>query len=62
MKVVVLAGGLGTRIAEEAMTRPQPMAEIGDKPILWDIMRAYSHFGFIDLVICAGLVFTWQSY
>ncbi len=54
MKVVILAGGLGTRISEETVTRPKPMAEIGDKPILWHIMKTYSHFGFNDFVICAG--------
>jgi glucose-1-phosphate cytidylyltransferase len=54
MKVVILAGGLGTRISEETATRPKPMAEIGDKPILWHIMKTYSHYGFNDFVICAG--------
>ncbi len=54
MKVVILAGGLGTRISEETVTRPKPMAEIGDKPILWHIMKTYSHYGFNDFVICAG--------
>ena len=54
MKVVILAGGLGTRISEETAVRPKPMAEIGDKPILWHIMKIYSHFGLNDFVICAG--------
>lgn len=54
MKVVILAGGLGTRLSEETALRPKPMAEIGDKPILWHIMRTYSHYGFNDFVICAG--------
>ena len=54
MKVVILAGGLGTRISEETGHRPKPMAEIGDKPILWHIMKTFSHFGFNDFVICAG--------
>lgn len=54
MKVVILAGGLGTRISEETATRPKPMAEIGDKPILWHIMKTYSHYGFNDFIICAG--------
>jgi len=54
MKVVILAGGLGTRISEETATRPKPMAEIGEKPILWHIMKIYSHYGFNDFVICAG--------
>ena len=54
MKVVILAGGLGTRISEESATRPKPMAEIGEKPILWHIMKIYSHYGFNEFVICAG--------
>jgi glucose-1-phosphate cytidylyltransferase len=54
MKVVILAGGLGTRISEETATRPKPMAEIGEKPVLWHIMKIYSHYGFNDFVICAG--------
>lgn len=54
MKVVILAGGLGTRIAEETETRPKPMVEIGGKPILWHIMKGYSHFGFDDFIICLG--------
>lgn len=54
MKVVILAGGLGTRIAEETETRPKPMVEIGGKPVLWHIMKGYSHYGFNDFVICLG--------
>ncbi|MDZ4756745.1 MAG: glucose-1-phosphate cytidylyltransferase [Bacteroidota bacterium] len=54
MKVVILAGGLGTRLSEETGMRPKPMVEIGGKPILWHIMKIYSHFGFNDFVICAG--------
>ena len=54
MKVVILAGGLGTRISEESHLRPKPMIEIGDKPILWHIMKEYSHFGFNEFVICLG--------
>ena len=54
MKVVILAGGLGTRLSEETSVRPKPMAEIGEKPILWHIMKCYSHFGFNDFVICLG--------
>ena len=54
MKVVILAGGLGTRIAEETTTRPKPMVEIGGRPILWHIMKIYSHYGFNDFVICLG--------
>ena len=54
MKVVLLAGGLGTRIAEESELRPKPMIEIGGMPILWHIMKEYSHYGFNDFIICAG--------
>ena len=54
MKVVILAGGLGTRISEESYLKPKPMIPIGDQPILWHIMKYYSHFGFDDFVICCG--------
>ena len=54
MKVVILAGGLGTRLAEETGIRPKPMVEVGDKPILWHIMKIYSDFGFSDFIICGG--------
>ena len=54
MKVVILAGGLGTRISEESHLKPKPMIEIGDKPILWHIMKLYSYYGFNEFVICAG--------
>ena len=54
MKVVILAGGLGTRISEESYLKPKPMIEIGDQPILWHIMKYYSHFGFHDFIICCG--------
>src|SRR5215472_2307407 len=54
MKVVILAGGLGTRIAEETTVRPKPMVEIGGRPILWHIMKIYSHYGFNDFIICLG--------
>ncbi len=54
MKVVIFAGGLGTRLAEETDTRPKPMVEIGGKPILWHIMKIYSHYGFDDFIICLG--------
>jgi glucose-1-phosphate cytidylyltransferase len=54
MKVVIFAGGLGTRISEETGTRPKPMVEIGGKPILWHIMKMYSHYGFNEFVICLG--------
>lgn len=54
MKVVILAGGFGTRISEESQYRPKPMVEIGGKPILWHIMKGYAHFGYTDFVICAG--------
>ena len=54
MKVVILAGGLGTRISEESHLKPKPMIEIGDKPILWHIMKHYSHYGFNEFIICLG--------
>lgn len=54
MKVVILAGGLGTRISEESSTRPKPMVEIGGKPILWHIMKIYSSYGINDFVVCCG--------
>jgi len=54
MKAVILAGGLGTRICEESHLKPKPMIEIGGKPILWHIMKAYSHYGINDFVICCG--------
>ncbi|MFT9055831.1 MAG: glucose-1-phosphate cytidylyltransferase [Ethanoligenens sp.] len=54
MKTVILAGGLGTRISEESYLKPKPMIEIGEKPILWHIMKLYSHYGFNDFVICLG--------
>ena len=54
MKVVILAGGLGTRISEESHLKPKPMIEIGDKPILWHIMKEYSAFGIKEFIICAG--------
>jgi glucose-1-phosphate cytidylyltransferase len=54
MKAVILAGGLGTRLSEETATRPKPMVEIGGKPILWHIMKMYSHHGIHDFVICCG--------
>jgi len=54
MKVVILAGGLGTRLSEETVVRPKPMVEIGGKPILWHIMKHYSHYGFNDFVVCLG--------
>jgi len=54
MKVVILAGGFGTRISEESHLKPKPMIEIGERPILWHIMKIYSHFGFNDFIICLG--------
>jgi glucose-1-phosphate cytidylyltransferase len=54
MKVVIFAGGLGTRIAEETDTRPKPMVEIGGKPILWHIMKIYSYYGLNEFIICLG--------
>lgn len=54
MKVVIFAGGLGTRIAEETDARPKPMVEIGGKPILWHIMKIYTYYGFNDFIVCLG--------
>lgn len=54
MKVVILAGGLGTRLAEETGVRPKPMVEIGGRPIIWHIMKIYSSFGLHDFIICVG--------
>lgn len=54
MKVVILAGGYGTRISEESQIRPKPMVEIGGRPILWHIMKIYSYYGFNDFIICLG--------
>lgn len=54
MKTVILAGGYGTRIAEESHLKPKPMIEIGGRPILWHIMKHYSHYGYHDFIICAG--------
>lgn len=54
MKVVILAGGFGTRISEESQFKPKPMIEIGGQPIMWHIMKLYSHYGYNEFVICAG--------
>lgn len=54
MKVVLLAGGFGTRISEESHLKPKPMIEIGEQPVLWHIMKCYSHYGFNEFIICAG--------
>jgi glucose-1-phosphate cytidylyltransferase len=54
MKAVILAGGLGSRLSEETVVKPKPMVEIGGKPILWHIMKIYSHYGINDFVICLG--------
>jgi glucose-1-phosphate cytidylyltransferase len=54
MKVVILAGGLGTRLMEETEARPKPMVEIGGKPIIWHIMKLYEHYGFNDFILCLG--------
>ena len=54
MKVVILAGGFGTRISEESQFKPKPMIEIGGKPILWHIMKWYSKFGHNDFIVCGG--------
>src|SRR6185312_13771314 len=54
MKTVILAGGLGTRISEESHLRPKTMIEIGGRPILWHIMKLFSHYGFNDFIVCLG--------
>ncbi|UIJ71069.1 glucose-1-phosphate cytidylyltransferase [Aurantimonas sp. HBX-1] len=54
MKLVILAGGLGTRIAEESETKPKPMVEVGGRPLLWHIMKSYAHHGITEFVICLG--------
>ena len=54
MKLVILAGGLGTRISEESHLKPKPMIEIGGKPLIWHIMKMYSHYGINEFIICLG--------
>lgn len=54
MKVVILAGGLGTRLSEETIVKPKPLIEIGERPIIWHIMKLYSYYGFNDFIICCG--------
>ena len=54
MQTVILAGGYGTRIIEETISKPKPMIEIGGKPILWHIMKIYSSYGFNEFIICLG--------
>src|SRR5579864_7960644 len=54
MKVVILAGGLGSRLSEETQTRPKPMVTVGDRPILWHIMKIYASHGMTDFIICCG--------
>ena len=54
MKVIILAGGMGTRLSEETDVRPKPMVEVGGRPILWHIMKLYSHYGLNDFIICLG--------
>lgn len=54
MKAVILAGGFGTRISEESATKPKPMVEVGGRPILWHIMKIYSHYGINDFIVCLG--------
>ena len=54
MKVVILAGGLGTRISEESIIRPKPLVEIGGKPIIWHIMKHYSYYGYNDFIIATN--------
>ena len=55
MKVMILAGGLGTRLGEETTLKPKPMVEIGGYPILWHIMKIYSHYGFDDFIVLTGV-------
>ena len=57
MKVLILAGGLGTRLSEETILKPKPMVEIGGYPILWHIMKIYSHYGFNDFILLCGYKF-----
>ena len=54
MKVVILAGGIGSRLSEETIIKPKPMIEIGGRPIIWHIMKLYSHFGFNEFIVCLG--------
>jgi len=54
LKVVILAGGYGTRISEESYLKPKPMIEIGELPILWHIMKYYAHYGYTEFIICCG--------
>ena len=56
MKLVILAGGLGSRLSEETETRPKPMVNIGGYPILWHIMKIYSHYGFNEFIVCLGVM------
>ena len=54
MKVVILAGGLGSRLSEETVNKPKPMVDVGGKPILWHIMKIYSYYGINEFIICCG--------
>ena len=54
MKVVILAGGLGSRISEETVTKPKPLIEVAGKPLIWHIMKIYSSYGLNDFIICCG--------
>ena len=54
MKVVILAGGLGSRLSKETTVRPKPLVELGGRPILWHIMKIYGHFGFNEFIVCLG--------
>ena len=54
MKVVILCGGRGTRLNEETIVRPKPLIEIGEKPVLWHIMKVYAHYGFNEFILCLG--------
>lgn len=54
MQVVILAGGLGTRLREETEFRPKPLVDVGGRPIIWHIMKTYAHYGFLDFIVCLG--------
>ena len=61
MKAVILAGGLGSRLSEETESKPKPMVEVGGRPILWHIMKIYSHYGINDFIVCLAWAWKLQS-